>query len=67
MIDEEFKSMKEMTERAFAAFDGMSECERFFLEFVAHSHHSQHFHIERKAFCAGWAAAMRQRWKEQND
>ena len=66
-MNDEFKSMKEMTERAFAALEEMPECEKFFLEWAAHSHHPQHFHIERKAFCAGWAAAMRQRWKEQND
>ena len=85
---DEFKSMKEMTERAFLektpedeAFDEiekaqgwrkrqiamLNDSEEAFMAWSEHSHHPQHFHIERKAFCAGWAAAMQQRWKEIND
>ena len=45
----------------------LSESEAAFLEWVKQSHYAAHFHIERKAFCAGWAAAMRQRWRERND
>ena len=86
--NDEFRRMKEMTERAFLektpedeAFEELEkaqgwrkrqittlgEAEEAFLAWVKHSHYAAHFDIERMAFCAGWAAAMRQRWKEHND
>lgn len=45
----------------------VKSAEDAFLDWAEHSHHPQHFHLERNAFIAGWNAAMKQRWSEQND
>jgi hypothetical protein len=83
-MSDEFKTMKELTDRVFKSAEdeeferiereqslGLHKrpqsAEEAFMAWVEHSHHPQHFHIERNAFIAGWDAAMKKRWREQND
>ena len=41
--------------------------EESFLGWAEHSHHPQHFHIERKAYIAGWRAGRQSLRREEND
>ena len=47
--------------------DVVKSAEDAFLDWAEHSHHPQHFHIERKAFIAGWRAGRQSLRREEND
>jgi len=66
----EIKQLREMLERDHARARPRVEiksAEDAFADW-GHSHRPDEYHIERRAFMAGWVAATRNQWaKEQND
>lgn len=66
----EIRQLREMLERAQARSCHSVEvksAEDAFADW-GHSHRPDEYHIERKAFMAGWVAAVRNSWaKERND
>ena len=73
--DEEFEYLEQLNQLRGRSSEGwrkrqvavVSSAEDAFLGWAEHSHHPQHFTIERKAFIAGYRAGRKAMQGEQND
>jgi hypothetical protein len=73
--DEEFEYLEQLNQLRGQSSEGwrkrqvadVNSAESAFLDWAEHSHHPQHFHIERKAFIAGWRAGRQSLRREEND
>lgn len=65
--DEEFDYLEQLNLLRGRQTKPQKGAEESFLSWAEHSHHPQHFHLERKAYLAGWRAGRQSLKREEND